>query len=178
MSKDTHACPVCGKEHESEFAMKVHRGRAHSSPWDDAETLRELYHDKGMSYHEMADHFDTSYGAIQKAMDRHEVKRNKSRGDPTRPAYHGFDMRESRPIGTCSETVSSWVNGKNQTVKIHRLIAVAHGKLDPEDMWNSDLKVHHKSGHGLDNRPENVEVVTRAEHREAHAGSPYRTTTE
>lgn len=178
MTNDTYACPVCGKEYDEEFPMKVHRGRAHSSPWDDEEKLRELYHDKELSQAEIAEVLDTSRSNIQNAMNRHGIEQRKSYGDPTRPAHHSFHMRESRPIGTCDERVSSWIDGRNQTVKVHRLIAVAHGKLDTKDLWSSDLKVHHKSGHGLDNRPENLEVVTQEEHRKEHAGSPYRKSTE
>lgn len=175
MSTETYECPICGSEHSTEQGMKVHRGKKHGREYHDEEKLRELYHDKGMSWSEIADYFDVSTGAIQKQFEKHGIETRKSCGDPTHPAHHGFLKRENRPIGTCDERVSSWVDGKNQTVKVHRLLAVACGKLAPEDMWDEDLKVHHESGHGWDNRPGNLEVVTQAEHREEHAGSPYRT---
>lgn len=157
--------------------MQIHRTKTHGREYRDEETLRELYHEEGLSQDKIADKYDVSRGAIQQAMQDFDIERRKFNGDPTHPAHHSLFDRPNRPIGTCSERVSSWVDGRNQTVKVHRLLAVACGKLDPEDMWNSELKVHHKSGHGWDNRPENLEVVTQAEHREAHAGSPYRTTT-
>jgi hypothetical protein len=158
--------------------MKIHRGKAHGREYHDEDKLRELYHGEGMSQAEIADHFDTTRTTIQNAINNTDIELRKSNGDPTKPPHHSFLRRDDRPIGTCEERISTWIDGGNKTVKIHRLIAVAHGLIDPSDMWDEDLKVHHKSGHGLDNRPDNLEVVTQEEHREKHAGSPYRTTTE
>ena len=52
----------------------------------------------------------------------------------------------------------------NDKKYLHRLIAedILGRKLKPDE------DVHHKNGCGLDNRPENLEVMSRAEHRKLH----------
>ena len=49
---------------------------------------------------------------------------------------------------------------------VHRLVAVAEWGVDA--IRGRD--VHHKNGIPWDNRPENLEVLTRKEHREVHGG--------
>jgi len=177
MSDNRYACSVCGNEFETENGRNIHRGKTHGNPWDDVEKVERLYHEEGLSQSEIAEKFGTSRSNIQNTMDRNGISKRKSYGDPSHPPHHSLHERKNRPIGTCDERVSTWIDGQNRVVKIHRLVAVACGKLDVTDMWNSDMKAHHKSGHGWDNRPENLEVLSQAEHRKEHAGSPYRTTT-
>jgi len=169
---EIYNCPTCGKECNGKKGLGVHRGKAHKQPWQEADTLRELYHEEGLSQGEIAAKFDISQGKISDYMSRFGIESSKFCGDPTHPPYHSLFDRPDRPVGGCEERVSSGIDGRDRTVLIHRLVAVAHGKLDVEDMWNREKKVHHKSWHGWDNRPDNLEVVTAKEHRKAHSEGP------
>lgn len=56
------------------------------------------------------------------------------------------------------------IDGKNLRFALHRLIAVAEYGFD--EVCGKD--VHHKNGVRWDNRPSNLDVLTRSEHIELH----------
>jgi len=71
------------------------------------------------------------------------------------------------------EVISTKVNGVQKSVRLHRLVAVAEYGYDAV----VDKSVHHESNIPWDNRPENLEPMTRAEHRSLHeANQNYNTT--
>lgn len=69
--------------------------------------------------------------------------------------------RTSDSVGGVYETART---AENEKVRVHRLQIVAYEGMGAVD----GMHVHHKSGHGLDNRPENLEVMTPAEHSRMH----------
>jgi len=135
----------------------------------DKETLEELYVEKGMSFTEVAEELGCAVATVQRWMDKHGIQSRKAPQDPTHPPYHGFRNPPDSSIGEEYEIVSTHIDGVNQSVPVHRLIAVGHGKLDPSEFWDSEIHIHHKSGHGLDNRPENLERLDRSEHTKLHS---------
>jgi hypothetical protein len=145
-----------------------HDGR----PWLPEDELRELYHQEGNSQREIADHFDCSLRALQRAMNKYGIKTDKARNDPTKPPAHGFD-KKSDVVGTEYEQVQTMIDGTAYRVSIHRLIAVAEGLLSPAEFFDPNKVVHHESGHGLDNRPENIEVMDRGDHQTHHLNERY-----
>lgn len=60
--------------------------------------------------------------------------------------------------------------GKDRYLYLHRLTLYAHGEID--DLWG-EWDGHHIDGDGWNNRPENLEAVTREEHaeREPHVSN-------
>jgi hypothetical protein len=59
---------------------------------------------------------------------------------------------------------SKW-EGKNEELKLHRLLAVAEYGFDKV----AGKVVHHKNGIPWDNRADNIEVLTRSEHGKIHS---------
>jgi DNA-binding CsgD family transcriptional regulator len=56
------------------------------------------------------------------------------------------------------------VNNKARRVAVHRLLAVAEYGFEPV----KGKRVHHKNGIPWDNRHDNIEILTRKEHKKAH----------
>lgn len=139
---------------------------------EDPEVLAELYWEEDLSQREIADRFDVSQGKIWKVMDRHDIPTRKSRNDPTRPPSHAF-AKESDVVGTEYEAIHTTIDYQPYTLKVHRLIAVAYEIITPEEFFDTDTIVHHESGHGLDNRPGNLSVMTRADHQSHHMKERY-----
>lgn len=141
-------------------------------PYADEGTLRELYHGQGMSAIEMAERFGVSDTTIRNYMERCGIERRKAYNDPSRPPAHVLDPHGDG-VGNSYEKIRTYDDGERHVVLVHRLIAYAHEMLSFEDLCNPDVEIHHKSGHGLDNRPENLEVKTTTEHSKNHADERY-----
>lgn len=135
-----------------------------NAPYRDEETLRELHIEQGLNIHEIADKFDTSYKTIWKWMDKLGVEHNTdySRCGPD-PKYD-----EKRPHAESYEYVYENVDGQIYIMKIHRLVAYAHGMLDGDELFDYDRIVHHKDRNKWVNSPENLEVLSRTEHGLEH----------
>ena len=132
-----------------------------SEPYKDPEVLDRLYNDWGLSQRGVAEFLGCSQGVISTYMRRHDVDRAKSNLE--KPPNHYFDRRGSK-LATYS-VIQHYDGEKRQKVLIHRLLAVAIDELDTSEFAGSDKEVHHKSGHGLDNRHDNITVMTRSEHQ-------------
>ena len=166
-----HICGKCSESFSTTQGLSAHKA-THSYEYEDADTLREMYHTKGMSTLEIADEFGVDTSTIRKYMIEGGVERRKAYNDPTHPPRHYFDER-GLTVGDSYEKIQVYYNGERLTVYIHRLIAYAHGMLDFEGLCDPMVDVHHKSRHGLDNRPDNLEVKSRSEHWEDHLEERY-----
>jgi len=124
-------------------------------PWQDKETLRELYWDEGLNQREIAEHFDTHPNTIQEWFSKF--------GIDTRLRLPGVTTREDG-----YESIQSQYHGKTERVRVHRLAAIAWGKLDPSDLCNRDIDIHHKTNIPWDNREDVLEALPHGEHRSLH----------
>jgi hypothetical protein len=132
-----------------------------SEPFKDAEVLDRLYNQWGLSQRGIADFLSCSQAVVSKYMRKHDVDREKSNRD--KPPSHRFDSKgKGTPLSTY-EVIQHYDGETHHSVYVHRLIAVAIGKLTPSE-FVGEMVVHHKSGHGLDNRHENITVMTPGEH--------------
>lgn len=124
-------------------------------PLEDGERLREMYEDKDMSLSEIADEIGCWKGSVGKAMERHGIDRDVSN-------------REKLPFPkTNKDGYVSWRqvhDGKYKAIYVHRLLAAS--EYGPERLKGND--VHHINGIEWDNRPENIEVLSREAHNKRH----------
>ena len=127
--------------------------------YHDEELLSELYVDEGLSTLEISRKLGCSKYSVQKWMKRYGIETRKSNQEKP-PQFHttksGYEQ-----IRHCN-------NDGVKYVTVHRLIAVAHGLLDPADFTNREINIHHKNRIPWDNRPENLQPIEHADHAKRH----------
>jgi len=127
----------------------------------DPDVLRELYHEKGLTSRQIAEQMGIDGSTVRKWMDRHDIER-RGEGRPKwhrleGPAHYGID-------GDGYAYVQNQFEGESYHSYVHRLLAVAEYGYDR--VVNN--VVHHCNGVKWDNRPENIEVMTAADHARLH----------
>ena len=124
-------------------------------PLNDADLLREMYYERGMSLSEIASEIECWKGSVAKAMERHGIDTRTSSKDklPT-PRTNSYGH----------ECWNYQLDGTNYSIYVHRLLAIA--KYGTERVKGKD--VHHINGVPWDNRPENIELLSRGEHNKEH----------
>ena len=141
-----------------------------TKPWRDKELLRELYHGKRMSQQEIADHFDnkiTGQG-VKYWLEKHGIEK-RSRAEAAK-------IRWLKQLPNIHSDVNGYeyckneMDGEEYHVLLHRLLAVSEFGLETV----KDNVVHHKNNIPWDNRPENIELMTAAEHAEHHHQAEFR----
>lgn len=128
----------------------------------DADKLRELYWDEGQTLSDIADEYNTSTGSVHYRMKKHDIERRSSWAETGAiRCYAGPDSG-----GTPYTMIEHYV--KNQydcRIYEHQLVAIAHG-ADPEKVFATDeFWTHHINGHEFDNRPSNLEMMTKQAHQ-------------
>ena len=141
-----------------------------TKPWRDEELLRELYHGKRMSQKDIADYFDNeiTQAGIGYYLDELGIEK-RTRSESAR-------IRWLKQPPNIHSDVNGYVYCKNEMdgeeyhVLIHRLLAVSEFGFEEV----KDKVVHHKNNIPWDNRPENIELMTAAEHAEHHHQAEFR----
>jgi len=131
-------------------------------PHRDEELLRRLYHDEGLTQREVADVIGCHYSTVDDWMSRLGVeKRSKSEARGGGVSFR-FGSERGYPTLSISHGTSS------SQIRVHQLVAVAHG-ADPHRVYSGgDYHVHHRNRMTADNRPENLNVVEAGEHIRDH----------
>lgn len=132
-----------------------HYGIEREQPWKDKETLERLYVEQGLTTYEIGDKFGVSNVSIGRALKEHGIPRRKSL-----PTFYTDTYGYERVHHQHEYNVTP--------IAVHRLTALADGKLTFEQFAKSEMNVHHKNGVPWDNRPENLEVMTHEEHSRHH----------
>ena len=169
MSSESHKCGKCGDEFDSQQGKSLHQTRMHNEKkWRDEEWLRDQYVDKQKSMSEIAREQDCGQHAISEYLEKFGIEKRE----------HGEEIRnywqtQPAPFYTGEQHGHEfWRFGydNDQTsVQHHRLLAVAKCGIDAV----KDKVVHHKNGIPWDNREENIEILTIAEHKERHSEEVY-----
>lgn len=139
------------------------------------EALREVANVKGKDltkaeYREVKDSpaprtIERKFGGWNKAKEEAELEKRHKVENYGNGISHFFKKKHHRGLGEEYEVIAVWDGETQQQVQVHRLIAVAEYGFDA--VVSAD-NIHHKSGHGLDNRPSNLQPVTHREHYEIH----------
>jgi len=127
-----------------------------TGPWRDKESFKRLYFGEKMTIEEMADEWGCGTSTVMRWLNRHGFK-SRYYSDNSSPA----------PFKTGDGGYECWYLMENDDadyVRVHRGLAIAEYGLDAI----KDKDVHHKNGIPWDNRPENIELLTRSEHARLH----------
>lgn len=132
------------------------------TPWRDEAVVRNLYYGERMSMSEVADELGCAVSTLHKWMGRHGIERRDQYDEAVRAVRSRPVMFETDRQGyeqwrgeTCDGTFR---------VSVHRLLAVAENGVDAV----ADNIVHHRNGIRWDNRPSNLETMSREEHNRLH----------
>lgn len=125
-------------------------------PWRDKETLERMHFEQGLDQGEMAERLGCTRRTVAEWFSRHGIEGRV--GAPQQPKVYlriksGYRRAENRTEPD-----------RGKFVDIHRLVAVAEWGFGAV----RDKHVHHKNGFPIDNRPENLELLTPSEHGELH----------
>lgn len=129
-------------------------------PWQDKDTLKELYCEEGMSITEIANELDGGHTTISRWLHKHGIETKK--GYDERPPHYTTD----------DDGYKFWriTDGDTyRSVAVHRLLAVAEYGLDA----TNGKHVHHKNHIPWDNRPKNIELKSPEQHLRDHAYERY-----
>jgi len=122
--------------------------------WRDYDTMHHMYVEKEMSSREIAEKMDCCATTVKNWLHKHDLPIRDSNKD--KAGYFGYSQGYAR-FGTT-------VDGKSKSVGIHRLVAIAKYGIEAV----MDNVVHHKNGVKWDNRPCNLEVMSRRDHALEH----------
>lgn len=139
--------------------------------YKDADELRRLYQDEGLSQEEIGERFGVTGPTIHYWMKKHQIESISQAEAASKDCVSFRELTEDHYYQW-----THFMDGNNRTVYTHRLQAVV--ACYPEDMPVSEIlddmdgkETHHKSGYGLDNRPDNLEMLTTREHHLRHNGN-------
>jgi hypothetical protein len=121
----------------------------------------------------MSNPSETKRGAEGKSSaspdDTHSQSRPKARDVDRGPAWEPYCPIEMNNYGHVCWRQSDGARVERKNLPVHRLLAVAEFGADAV----ADKVVHHKNGIPWDNRPDNIELLDRAEHSRHHRQGNY-----
>jgi len=143
--------------------------KGQGAPWRDEETLREEYVHKQRSSTELAEEWGCSHTTVNRWLRRYDFDKYRQLLNfrlPARSREEGISGgRNSLGGYEIIEITAS--DGRTKRAMHHRLLAVAEWGLDAV----RGKEVHHQDNIPWDNRPDNLELLTKAEHRREHEGT-------
>lgn len=153
---DTYSTTICRalEEHGIE-SRNTGSGLEKDQPWHDKSRLKRLYSEQKLTAREIAERFGCSKSTILYQLRKFDI--------PRRHNHPHFRTREDG-----YEEVRHAVDGDTKIARVHRLVAVASGELDPSEFTEWDKVVHHKKPIPWLNTHNNLEVMDRGEHQTQH----------
>lgn len=146
--------------------------------YHEEEWLREQYWGKKLTMTEIGEKCGVEGETIRKWLEKNGIE-TRDQSEATKLEWEGADERRQKQAEWMSEQrrgnhasiftrrrgyVYAGCGVCDDQVAMHRLLAVAEYGFDAV----KDMDVHHKNGVPWDNRPENIELLSRSEHQSLH----------
>lgn len=142
------------------------------------------YFEDGKSLYDLADQYGCSPSKIKRHFEKYGIsRRSKSEAAklneiPEVLVDSGAPERVYEEMRSQPANLTVTLDGhlmwripsdeKYHAIGVHRIVALANGE-DPHKVFSGgEYHVHHKNGVPWDNRPENLEVLTKSEHHSLH----------
>jgi len=139
------------------------------APWRDEETLREEYVHKQRTTYELAEEWGCNASTVNSWVRKYGLDKYSQLPKFTLGSRKDEELPDGKRnlSATREQLFHRDERGSLNRIYHHRLLAVAEWGLDA--IRGKD--VHHQNGIRWDNRPDNLELLTRAEHRREHCGT-------
>lgn len=133
--------------------------------YQNEETLRKLYHEDGLTQPEIAEKYGIKHNTVSYWMKKHGIEaRTNSEAQKKRFLKEPVPLFSHGGYLWALDQTGKRAGRSSEQFPIHRLVYVAHHGFESV----KDKCVHHKNGHKCDNRPENLEAMSKAEHSRLH----------
>ena len=168
--RDKHDLP---KRSRSESLRRAHGTQG--GKYNDKQWLQQEYIEKERSAIDISEECGVHFDTIYKRLKEHNIPRRTIKEASNLSDKYGFKGRDHPAWNESTVTYythsrdnyecwsHNWDNTRD-SVFVHRLLAVAEYGIDAVN----DKHVHHKNGIRWDNRPENIELLSRSEHTKRH----------
>ena len=131
--------------------------------WQNEDVLYEMYVEKSMGAPKIANELETRTDTIYRWLEKHGIETR----DKKHPETGGISPRSASGDDISGGYVR--FRDSDSSVFIHQLLAVAAGE-DPHKVFSEgEHHIHHKNDIPWDNRPENIELVSRKSHVAHHS---------
>lgn len=127
--------------------------------YEDPVLLERLYRQERLSEKEIANRFSCSASTIHRKLVKYDIDRRPPAHDAS-DSYGDF----------CYSYIWHRKNGDWDRIRVHRLVAYAHGMIDFDELFDADIHIHHKNGLPWVNSIENLERMGEIEHFKHHFG--------
>lgn len=139
-------------------------GGPKDAAYKDAETLRRLHWDEGLSTVEMGERLGKDRSTLEYWFEKHGIE-TRSRGEALRHHYRTNVDFHTDHHGY--ETIRVQEYGDTERFRHHRLLYYATHGVSLSEMRGRD--VHHHNNCSYDNRPVNLELLSKSDHSRLHA---------
>jgi hypothetical protein len=120
--------------------------------------LYELYVNKEMSQKEVGELLGCSARTVGRKLEKYNIKSRGFGGSGVAKASYVKCPRGYRKA-SCSKY--------DDMVYIHQLVVISDGE-SPYDLFSGENETHHKNSIKWDNRPQNLELLSRLDHQKKH----------
>jgi len=175
-SPEVLVCPLCDQPMLSKGALRNHASKSRDADHQGItldnslepvekhkvkEILREQYVEQEKTLQELEEEWGVPRGTIHYWLKQYDIERRRHLATRIERATFYTD---TEGYEQASSHISS--SGEVARVRVHQLLAcLSH---EPAEVFSSEKEVHHRNTVRWDNREENIELLTRAEHQQAH----------
>lgn len=163
MTESVHECDVCRDTFDTKRGHSLHYTYNHNDKkWHDGDWLRQEYIGKGKTAAQIAEEQDVTISAITDHLEKNNIEK-RSHGEQIKSYW----QKQPTSFYTTEKGYEYWqdhYNGGQARLPHHRLLAIAEYGFDALE----NMEVHHKNGISWDNRPDNIELLTKSEHAKIH----------